>query len=100
MEPIPEPLQGRIAAEVRMHIIFCDGKAGTAYVIPLQRWENRSELSLPLGFRSRYISSRKTCLPNAKKPEPVKPFKGKPIKFSIGDVVQSRSMLQAPRQFV
>jgi hypothetical protein len=74
-----EALRRWVSAEVGMHSVVRDGKAGTTNVSLLKARQHLPELSLPLEMLPRDPSTRSLRLPQAEEPNPVKTFFCKPI---------------------
>ena len=94
VQPLAQACQRRVAAQIAMDGVVRDREPGAGDVFVLEVRQRFLELAAPLGIRARDRLRRRTGLPDAQEPDPVKSLLGQAIQFGIGNVVQRRAPAQ------
>ena len=97
-EPLAQPGQGRIAAEILMHRVAGDREAGAGDVLLAQVRQRLLKFPAPLRIAARDLLRRQAGLPDAQEPDPVEPHLGQAVQLGVGNVVQRRRPAQRPGQ--
>ncbi len=95
-KPLAQPGQRRVAAQIAMHRVACDGETRAGDVFLVEVRQGFVELPAPLGIGAGDSLRRRAGLPDAQEPDPVETLRGQAIQLRIGHVVQSRRAAQRP----
>ena len=87
-EPLAQPGQRRVAAEVGMHGVAGDREAGAGDVLLAQVRQRLLELLPPLAIGARHPLPGRPGLPHAQEPDPVEPHLGQAVQLGVRHVVQ------------
>ena len=88
-----------VAAQIAMHGVVLDGEPGAGDVFFLEVRQRFLKLLAPSGVAARDLLRRRTGLPDAQEPDPVKTQLCQAVQFGIGNVIQRRALPETAGQF-
>ena len=98
-EPLAQPGQCGVAAEILVHRVAGDRETGAGDVLLAQVRQRLLELAAPLGIRARDLLRRRAGLPDAEEPDPVETHLGQAIQLGVGNIIQRGGAAQLLGQF-
>ena len=94
LQPLSQTGERRVAAQIAMDGVACDGEPGAGDVFLAQVRQRLLELLAPSGIAARDRLRRRAGLPDAQEPDPVEAHLGQAIQLGVRNVVQRRAPAQ------
>src|SRR5262249_40571928 len=87
-EPLAQPGEGIIAAEMGVYGVAGDGEPRAGDVFLVQVGQRLLKFLAPLRIAARYFLRRQACLPDAQEPDPVELLFGEAVQLGVGNIVE------------
>ncbi len=97
-EPIAQPSQRRITAEILRYGVPGDRESRPANILIAQVRQCLLKFAPPFWIAPRDILARESCLPNTPEPDPVKTELRKAIQIGIWNIVKRGAAAEFPGQ--